>query len=259
MILMTLLYRFLVCSIAFVLATTFTVGQEAGEVQTALKQWVKTRQLISSERANWAAEKVTLSDLNEIRQREIEQLGEFTKTGAARVKEIDGKRKQLTEEEADLKVWRRNLGAAVDSMEKQLLPLIPLFPSPLRSKIEEAILRIETPDPDRPLQHRSRDVLLVMQAYLNFRNAITVDTDIRRIDDKDREVQVLYLGMTQAWYVDQTGSYSGYGVPSPSGWTWTEEPILAASVAEAIAIQTRSAAPAFVKLPLLNAAPEAEK
>ena len=259
MTLMTLLCRFSVCSIAFVLAATFTFGQEAGEVQTALQQWVKTKQLISSERANWAAEKVTLSDLNEIRQREIEQLGDFTKTAAARVKDIDGKRKQFTEEEADLKLWRRNLGAAVNSLEDQLLPLLPLFPSPLRSKVEEAILRIETPDPARPLQHRSRDVLLVMQAYLNFRNAITVDTDIRRIDGEDREVQVLYLGMTQAWYVDQTGNYSGFGVPSPDGWTWTEEPVLAAPVAEAIAIQTRSASPAFVKLPLLNAAPEAEK
>lgn len=255
---MTLFYKFAVSSIAFISASTFAVGQEADEVQATLKQWVNTKQLISRERANWAAEKVILSDLNEIRQREIEQLGEFTKTAAVRVKEIDGKRKQFTEEEAGLKVWRRNLAAAVDSLENKLLPLIPLFPTPLRSKMEEAILRIETPDPDRPLQHRSRDILLVMQAYLNFRNAITVDTDIRRIDGEDREVQVLYLGMTQAWYVDQTGSYSGFGVPSPSGWTWTEEPILAASIAKAIAIQTRSATPAFVKLPLLNAAPEAE-
>ncbi len=255
MTLMTLFNLFVFCLITISFATTNIVGQEAGEVQATLKQWVETKQLISRERAAWAVEKETLSDLNEIRKREIGQLDEFTKAAATRITEIDEKRKKITEEELGLEKWRKDLGAAVNSLEDQLRPLIILFPIPLRSKVEEAILRIETPDPKRPLQHRSRDLLLVMQAYLNFRNSVTLDKDIRHIDGEEREVDVLYLGMTQAWYVDQTGSYSGYGVPSSKGWVWTEEPILAASVAEAIAIQTRRATPAFVRLPILNAEP----
>ncbi len=249
-------------SIAFFLilfAASMAVAQEAAEVQTALKQWVLTEQIISRERANWTAEKETLTELNNLRQRETAQLAEFTKAAASRIEEVDAQRKKFSDEEADLKFWRRSLAAKVASLENEIRPLISLFPVPLRAKVEEAVVRLENPDPNRPLQHRSRDVLLVTQAYLNFKNAITLDADIRNIDGEDREVEVLYLGVTQAWYVDRSGNYSGYGVPTAKGWVWTEESGLASSVANAIAVQSRRATPAFVKLPLLNATKEVEK
>ena len=192
--------------------------------------------------------------MNEVRQHEIGQLGEFSEAAGKRIAEIDKQRKQFTAEESELKTWRRSLKSQVIVLENELRPLISLFPVPLRAKIEEALVRIEEPDTERPLQHRMRDVLLVMQACLNFQNTITVDADIRAIDGEDREVEVLYMGLTQAWYVDQTGKYSGYGVPGLKGWVWTEAPALATAVRQAIAIQSRQATPAFVNLPLSNTA-----
>lgn len=230
---------------------------KAGDVQEALKQWVLTRQIISREKADWAEEKASLADLNEVRRREIRQLGEFSKAANLRVAEIDEKRKQFKEEEAALKAWRLELGKQISTLEKQLLPLIPLFPPPLRAKMEEVLARLEAPDPKRPLQHRIRDVLLVMGACLNFQSVISLDADIRSIDGEQREVEVLYLGFTQAWYVDRSGAYSGYGTPGREGWVWKEEPALATTVRRAIAIQSRQATPGFVTLPLSNTAASA--
>ncbi len=262
---MTISFKFLNCSLAVLATASLTLGQEnetagdsrdnapsAREVQTALKEWVQTKQLISRERATWTTEQETLFDLSEVRQREIEQLGEFTQAAGDRIEKIDELRKQYADEENSLKEWRRDLERHISTLEAKLRPLIPLFPMTLRAKVEEAVVRLETPDPERSLQHRTRDVLLVMQAYLNFQNTITLDADIRSIDGEDREVEILYLGLTQAWYVDQTGKYSGYGVPGSTGWIWSEEPAIATAVRQTIAIQTRQATPAFVTLPLLN-------
>lgn len=223
---------------------------KAGEVQSKFEQWVKTRQLISEERAAWEVEKATLAGLNEVRLRESEQLDEFITAAGARVAEIDAQRSRFAEDETALKAWRSAMEKEVTSLEQQIRPLLPRFPAPLRGKVEEALIRLDAPDPDQPLQNRTRDILLVLQAYLDFQNTLTVESDIREIAGARREVEILYLGISQAWYVDIDGKHSGYGVPGDSGWIWTEDNSIAPRVRSAIEIQARRAAPTFVELPL---------
>ena len=66
------------------------------------------------------------------------------------------------------------------------------------------------------------------------------------------EVEVLYLGLNQAWYVDPSDRFSGQGIPGAEGWTWKQDNRLASSVRSAIEVQTRRAVPTFVELPLAN-------
>jgi len=49
------------------------------------------------------------------------------------------------------------------------------MPPPLREKVSESVTRLQTPEADTPLQTRTRDVLLILQAVLEFQNAITID------------------------------------------------------------------------------------
>lgn len=228
---------------------------KAEEVRSKLEEWVKTRQLISEEASGWEAEKATLAELSEVRKRESAQLDEFIAAAGKRVDEIAGKRAAFVKEESDLKAWRSELEKRLTKLESQLTPLLPRFPAPLREKVEESLIRIESPDPDQPLQNRSRDLLLVLQAYLDFQNSLTVDSDVREIAGERREVDILYLGMTQAWYVDADGRHAGYGVPASAGWEWTDDPGIASRVRSAIDIQTRRSTPAFVELPLAGKNP----
>lgn len=225
----------------------------AKEVQGKLEQWVKTRQLISEESADWSAEKTTLAQLNEVRLRESGQLDEFIAAAGIRVAEVDKQRAALAKDETGLKTWRTGMERQVAALEKRIAPLLRRLPPPLHRKVEEAVIRLEAPDPETPLQNRARDILLVLQAYLDFQNTLTVDSDIREIDGTRREVSILYMGMAQAWYVDTDGKYSGYGTPSDNGWVWTEDNSFAPRARAAIDIQTRRATPSFVTLPLVQA------
>ena len=134
----------------------------ASATQTALKEWVQTRQLISRESAAWQEQQKTLEFLNELRQLEIKNLKDFVQSAGDRVKEIDKQREAYVAEEAELKAWRRKLSGHVTKLEKKLRPHIPFFPPPLRAKIQEAVIRFEEDQKDRPLQHRARDILLMM-------------------------------------------------------------------------------------------------
>ncbi len=222
---------------------------KAGYTQNKVSEWVKTRQLISEESSSWDAEKASLGELNQVRQKEITQLDEFIAAAGERVADLASQRDTFAAEEAELKSWRSGLESRIAKAEGALLPLLIRFPPPLREKVEESLIRLESPDPDQALQNRSRDVLVVLQAYLEFQNTLTVDADVREINGERREIEILYAGLTQAWYVDSSGNFSGYGYPGAEGWVWVEDGSISARVREAIEIQSRRAMPAFVELP----------
>lgn len=224
-----------------------------GEVVKAeLQEWVIVKQAISKERSDWEAEKEMLSDLNSIREKEITQLNEFIEAAGERITEVDEKRSGFSDEENSLKDWRRQLESRVTALEKQIRPLLTRLPPPLREKVAEAVLRLETPDASPPLQNRTRDVLLVLQATLEFQNSLTLDGDVREIEGERREIDILYLGLTQAWYADKTGSFGGLGRVTETGWEWIEENRLAPRIRKVIEMQQRSLPPGFVELPVLN-------
>lgn len=221
-------------------------------LQEKTRQWIETRRLIGEETAKWQEEKASLAELNVIRSKETAQLDEFVKAAEVRVAELGEKKAALAKEEEDLKAWRAKLDTDIARLEANLRPLLKRFPAPLRERVQESLIRLESPDPDQPLQNRARDVLLVLQACLEFQNTLTIDHEAREIGGERREVEVLYLGLTQAWYVDTSGKHSGHGVPGEEGWIWTEDHAIAGQVRSAIEIQARRATPAFVELPLSN-------
>lgn len=226
--------------------------QPASVLQTKVSEWIRTLQLISEEKTAWALEKETLTDLNAIRKSEIEKLDEFIRAAEERVQELDEKRQAYAAEEAEMKEWRRDLERRIGPMEETLRPLTKVFPLPLREKVEEAVLRLEEPDPQAPLQNRVRDVLRIVQAMLEFHNSLNWDNEIREIDGQQREVSILYLGLTRAYYVDPSGKYAGFGSPAAEGWRWVEAPQLAESVRLAIDVLRTDVPPKFVTLPVGN-------
>ncbi len=224
----------------------------AVEVRTKLEQWVLTKQITSAESAAWASEKANLGELNGLRRQEIEQLKAFAVAVGERVTELAGKQEAFVEEEKNLKTWRRELEATVADLESRVRAMIPVFPQPFRDEVTEAITRLEESDEaaDAPIQQRARDVMMVLQAYQKHQNEITVLTEVREMGGQRREVEVLYIGLHEAWYVDASGRFSGVGQPTVTGWQWREDNGLASRVRQAIELQARRAEPAFVTLPI---------
>lgn len=232
------------------------VSQEAAPdpalLQKKTAEWIETRRIISEEAARWELEKATLGDLNEIRRRETASLEEFVKAAGERVDALDEQQKKSATEKTGLQQWRAAFEVEITGLENTLKPLLSAFPTPLRDKIGDTIARLEAPTEDVPLQNRARDVMLILQAAHEFQNTITLSSEVREVAGEKHEVEVLYLGMTQAWFTDASGRHSGTGTPGPDGWVWQNDSALASSIRKAIDVQKRAATPAFVTLPLQN-------
>ncbi len=226
----------------------------AAEVVKKTEEWILTRRLLSEEDAAWRAESATLTELNAIRSQEIAELDEFIDSAGARVEALDQQKSTYAEERNHLRKWRGEFEGDFAKLETEVTALLPRLPLPLRDKIEETVLRIEASEPDRALQDRVRDVLIVLQAAKEFDEGFTVASDVREFAGEKREIDILYLGLSQAWYVDASGAFSGYGLPGAEGWTWSEDRAIATQVRNAIEIQRGRSTAAFVELPFIPTA-----
>lgn len=231
-----------------------SAAQERGEetAQAKVVKLIETRQLIAEEAAKWQSDKQMLLDLAALREREASQMDEVINLAKERVSDIEAKRNALTQEENQRRAWRENFEKRIAGLERSLLPRLNYLPPPVVEKLHGSIERIKNRDGSVDLQNRFRDVLAVLNECIAFDSSIHFAPEIRAVDGRRMEVEVLYLGMHQAWYVDRTGKSAGVGLPTAEGWIWQSKPEIASRVRTAIDIHQKNIAPAFTRLPIQN-------
>jgi hypothetical protein len=234
-------------------ASEETALPTAAEVQEKLRQWVRTQQLISEERADWEAQKQSLADLNELRKREVANLDELIAAAGSRLTDAEDRQARLGAEEESLRARRANWEKSIDDLESAVRGLLGKFPQPLRQQLGTTIGRLESGEKvDTALQNRFRDVLAVLIEAKAFDSRLTLDTELRELDGKTIEVEILYLGLATAYYTDRSGNYAGTGKPASEGqgWEWHAQPNLASAIRTTIEIFQKRANPEIVELPM---------
>ena len=223
---------------------------DAALIQQKVREWVKVRKLIAEESAQWNAEKGQLAELNALREKELKQLDEYITAAGKRVKEGDAERQKLLAQEATLRSQRKKADETITALESQLREQIGRFPTPLRKNIPDALNRLENPTSDAALQDRWRDLLAILGSVANFQNTVTTATEMQTLDGVETQVDALYLGLCQAYYVSRNNQHAGIGMSETSGWKWTASDDLASRIRQAINIADKSGTPEFIKLPL---------
>jgi hypothetical protein len=101
------------------------------------------------------------------------------------------------------------------------------------------------------LSQRFQNVIGILNEVNKFNRDITVTSELRTLSDGTvAEVQALYLGLGQAYYVTVDGSAAGVGRPGPEGWDWSSADEFAESISRAIAILRNEEVPAYVPVPV---------
>ena len=65
-----------------------------------------------------------------------------------------------------------------------------------------------------------------------------------------REFEVLYLGLSRAFYISADGQAAGYGEWIQKKWIWTEDPSLSPLIRKTLQIQKNLSTAEYVSLPL---------
>ncbi len=222
------------------------------ETREILGKWVETRQLISKTRSDWQTDQETLEQTIRLFERELATL-------ASELAKVSTNSTQVDLERAQAHVELQEVTAALDTvktlapvLEQRILALSAAFPPPLLDKISPLLKRIPSGGADTRASalERMQTIVGIVNEVDKFNAAVTVANEIQK-NPAGAEVQVetLYLGLGQAYFVDKSGEYAGVGVPTAQGWQWTTRRELAGAIQNSLAIYRNAAPAVFVSLP----------
>ncbi len=228
------------------------------ETRKLIEEWVGVEKLVSEEASDWKAEKASLSDLAAALRGEIEELDENLAESDEEAAGVSRQRAELNDRKATAENATARLLQGVRELERELITALPAFPAPLRDRLVSYREKLTNKEKRStlPLRERLETCVAILQAAHLFHQAVNLEKQEFSLDDgRSREFQVLYFGLSRAYFVNEAGSVAGYGTPTASGWKWTRADSLAAEIRKGALIRNKRALPAFLQLPVQAPAP----
>lgn len=222
------------------------------ETRLTLSKWIETQQIISKERNDWQQGKEILQGRIDLVGKEVSQLKERIAQSEAAVVESQKKRDDLTAQNAQLKEVGAQLATTVTQMEAQVQKLAKLAPEGVATKLLPLLQRIPADANTTRVSaaERFQNVLGILNELNKANSEITIAYEIRQLaDGSSSEVQVIYVGLAQAYYLSPRGE-AGIGKPTDNGWVWRPATDQAGAIFTALEIIQGKHPPEFVGLPI---------
>ncbi len=222
------------------------------ETRLTLSKWIETQQIISKERNDWQQGKEILQGRIDLVGKEVSQLKDRIAQSEAAVVESQKKRDDLTAQNAQLKEVGAQLATTVTQMEAQVQKLAKLAPEGVATKLLPLLQRIPADANTTRVSaaERFQNVLGILNELNKANSEITIAYEIRQLaDGSSSEVQVIYVGLAQAYYLSPRGE-AGIGKPTDNGWVWRPATDQAGAIFTALEIIQGKHPPEFVGLPI---------
>lgn len=223
------------------------------ETRTLTDRWVDARKQVTVARLDWEGEREMLLAGGQMFGGELERLeGELEELSKGQ-SAVAGERAGLELEQREQASVREAARLKAEELEGRLPRLLARLPEVLVKRLEPLTARLPQDPADTSLRpaERMQTLVGILNEIEKFASGITVESEVRRNPaGKDVEVETLYVGLAQAYFVGQGGAFAGVGKPGDTGWVWKEEAGLAEAVGRAIAIYRNQQPAAFVQLPL---------
>jgi hypothetical protein len=228
--------------------------KNVADTRATLSKWVEARQMISRLQTDWREDRETLNSTIALFEGQRERLEE-------RLKTVGEQNNQVTKETGENKAKLENYLAALEKIEElvggfeaKVKAQAKNYPPPLAGlETVSKFIGFIPEDPTEaqvPVISRVQNLIVILKAVQEFNSDLHLETEILKNGEKDVEVQSLYLGLGQAWFVDKSGAFAGTGGPSDEGWQWTTAAQIAPQVQKAIAVYEKAQPAAYVALPV---------
>jgi hypothetical protein len=221
-------------------------------VKDALAKWMETQRIISQEQANAKTAKLALQGRIALVQSELDEFsGKVAKSSEDIAKE-DARKTSLQKDLESAKLAPQVLQDAIAALEADVLKLKSTLPGPVLEKTKQLYDRMPT-DPKTTkvsLAERYQNILGILNEADKANNELMLVSEVRELPDtKPTEVETLYVGLAQAYFVNAERTLAGHGRPVQGKWVWQRDDKLASEVAAILAVMAAKGKPKFVQLP----------
>lgn len=242
-----------VCFLALLFAASVRAETPLADTRSTLEKWVETRQMTSKARADWQADKETLEQTVAMFGRELksieEQMGKISTNNA----QVD---KERAEAEALKKSATESLARTREfatEAEAKIIKLVPQLPAPLQEIIRPSLNKIPADAAATKLSaaERMQVIVGILGEIDKFNNAIAIFNEKRKnVSGEEVAVEVVYVGLGAAYFVNEANNFSGVGTAGAHGWEWAAKPEIALAVRDVIRVYRNEHSARFVALPV---------
>jgi hypothetical protein len=221
------------------------------DARDALARLVETRRLIAQEKQEWRLGREVLQDRVKVLEREVASVQEKIAQATNETADVDAKL-------AETRAQQEQAAAAADAMRKDVVALegraralLARAPDPVKERLKPLSQRLPDNSADTKISQpeRFQNAIGILNELGKANGEIVRAMEFRDLDGKPTQVEAVYVGLAQAYYVSAKGD-AGVGRPGANGWEWKRANDLAARVTEIIQILQNKASARFVPLPV---------
>jgi DNA anti-recombination protein RmuC len=225
------------------------VRMEIEKTREVIAQYVKTRQEIARVKNEWKSYQELSERRIDLYEREIRQLSDTISAAEEQTTQAEREIARIRDEIAVLRGANDIVAKALPAMEDKVRELYQYFPSPLKTKVQRLVQQLGK---SRQASDRMAIVIGILNEVDKFNAEFNFDTQEKSLPSGEtRLVDVIYVGLSVAYYADKEGTVGGIGVPAEGEWAWSERNDLAPAIRDAVLYYNDEIKPAMlVELPV---------
>ena len=239
---------------ATALAAAAGAREEAERARQHLEKWLETQRLHAREEQEWRVGREVLQERVELLRREKASLRERIDQTRAESEQSTARLAELKAQNERLKDGNKPVLEDIKTLELRTLAILPWTPEPVRMRVAPLSQRIPANPADSrlSLSERYQNVIGTLNELNKAARELVVSGEVRRLaDGRQVEVTVFYIGISQAYYVNEKARVAGIGRLGPLGtWEWIERDELVEPIARVLGIYRGEQPAAYVPLPV---------
>lgn len=238
-------------TLAFI-ATRLFAQESIEQAKETLDKWYETQRVVSKEENEWRIGRELMQDRIELTKRESESVREKITKTKQEMAESEKKTAELIKINDTLKKGLEPLNHNINTLEHRVLALLTRTPEPVRQRVAPLTQRIPTSPATTKLSisERYQNVIGILNELNKVAREISIASEVRTLKDaRQVEVAVFYLGLSQAYYVNEKSRVAGVGQLDDGGiWRWEENNQIVDDVAQVLGIYKGEKPAAYVPI-----------
>ena len=241
---------------AFLAVAAGAAGAQDGreEARQHLEKWLETQRLVSKEEQDWRVGKELVQERIDLIRRESDALTEKIAQTKKDSADAAAKVAELKAQNEALKGGMKPLQQDLKQLELRTLAVLPWTPEPVRQRVAPLSQRIPANPAESKLtlSERYQNIIGTLNELNKAARELSVSGEVRKLaDGRQVEATVFYIGLSQAYYVNEKSGVAGLGKLGPLGtWEWEERNSLVAPVSQVLGIYRSEKPAAYVALPV---------
>lgn len=206
-------------------------------LQQTTAEWIRVQRTLKDEEDRGQRQLTNLAQLKEVVTTQRDRWQKEALALENRASKADEERKNILKEQADLENSRSKAITQLKALESKLKGLQGMAPQPLQEELAIPLLKLQQPFRDESWLTRYQAAMEILHTTQSFNRRFSIFQHDVAIDGaKPQAGTILYMGLSNAYFLSVNKKKAAWGRPSTKGWVWNHADEHLEAITEAISM-----------------------